>query len=372
MKKILVYSMILFLLCSAVFSGCKDKKTPEPTPALTALPTDTALPATPTTTSPVPTVAPSETATPAAAEITPTATQAVATEPTATSVPSWTPTSLPVVETPSPTPIATSATPKIAAAALVNGEPIPLAEFEQQVMLAESYYRKQAGSKPTGAESIEALRQVRRQVLDWMIDQLLIEQAARRLSITISEEQVETELQKAKGDDAEHFARWLKENGLTGETFRAKLRSELLGAAMRDAVTAYIPSKMEQIRLRHILVGSEAEARQVLRQIRSNEDFARLAKEHSLDMGTRDNGGDLGYYPRGILSPEIEKVAFNLVIGQISDVIQTAFGYHIIQVTDRNLQKEVSPQQMIALRQQAFLDWLLAERAKAKIEYLVD
>lgn len=127
---------------------------------------------------------------------------------------------------------------------------------------------------------------------------------------------------------------------------------------------------MEQVHLRHILVASEQEARQILAQIKTNDDFVRLAKLHSIDMGTRESGGDLGFYPRGVLSPEIDRVAFNIVVGQISDVIQTSFGYHIIQVLERDPAREVTEEMMLALRQEAFMSWLEAERARAQIEYL--
>jgi len=254
----------------------------------------------------------------------------------------------------------------------VNGQPVPLVEYQTQVALAEAFFKKQEMPGLSAAEKEAALRQVRRQVLDWMIDQLLIEQTAVRMGARVSEAQVDAEFAKAKGNDPAQFERWLKENGLTAESFKAKLHSELLGAAVRDAVTSYIPSRMEQVCVRHILVSSENEARQILRQIKSNEDFTRLAKQYSKDMGTRETGGDLGFYPRGVLSPEIDKVAFSLVVGQISDVIRTNFGYHIIQVTQRDLAREITPEMMIALRQEAFMHWLEAERAKAKIEYLIE
>jgi len=259
----------------------------------------------------------------------------------------------------------------VQAAAIVNGEAITLAEYEAQVALAESSFGRQT-SYSSKEEREAAVRQVHRQVLDWMIDQMLIEQAATRLGIVVDDAQVEAEFAKAKGNDASQFAKWLKDNNLTEETFRERLRSEMLGAKMRDAVTSYLPDKMEQVRLRHILVASAEEANNILKQIKTNDDFVRLAQQYSLDMGTRDSGGELGFYPRGVLSPEIDRVAFSLVVGQISDVISTAFGYHIIQVLERDPQHPVSPEMAIALQQQAFMDWLAAERTKSTIEYLVD
>jgi foldase protein PrsA len=262
--------------------------------------------------------------------------------------------------------------PQVEAAAMVNGEPIPMSEYEAQVALAEAAFRRQMGNNPQLDDPDAALQQVRRQVLDWMVDQKLMEQAAERLGVSVSPERVDAEFARAQGDNPVQFSEWLEDNGLTAQDFRVKLRAELLGTKMRDTVTEYLPEKMEQVHLRHILVNSRSQAESILDQIHSNEDFVRLAKEYSKDMSTRDNGGDLGFYPRGVLSPEIDRVAFNMVVGQVSDVIQTAFGYHIIQVLERSPQRELTPQMERALRQQMFMDWLAAERAKAEIVYLIE
>ena len=359
MKKPL-FLVLFLLLCGIVISGCGRATETPPLPTANVPPSPTAaVNATPSAPAPTVQVGP---ATPTVASTKPAAPE------TATG---QAPTVIPPTATQQAvaSPTARPGTP-LPAAALVNGQPVPLADYETQVALAEAFFKKQETPGQTAAEKDAALRQVRRQVLDWMIDQLLIEQTAVRMGIRVSDAQVEAELAKARGNNQAQFDRWLKDNGLTAETFKAKLQSELQGAALRDAVTAYIPSKMEQVHLRHILVGSEDEARQILKQIKKSDDFVRLAKQYSTDMGTRETGGDLGFYPRGILSPEIDKVAFNVVVGQISDVIHTSFGYHIIQVIERDMAKEVSPEMMIALRQDAFMRWLEAERAKAKIEYL--
>ncbi len=361
MKRKIIYMLIMATLVVAMV-GCGAKEpTPVSEPASTQpAPTDTAIAQNPST--PVS----AATATPQAAAPTATAMPASTSPatPGATAAPAG---ASPTVAAPTATAVSTaSPTPAVPVAAIVNGQAIPLEEYQRQVKLAESSFAKQGGM----ASDQETLRQVRQQVLDWLIDQVLIEQTAQRMGITISDAAINAELAKARGDDAAKFAKWLEENGLTEDSFRANLRSELLGAAVRDAVTAYIPDKMEQVHLRHILVASEQEARQILSQIRTNDDFVRLAKLNSIDLGTRESGGDLGFYPRGVLSPEIDRVAFNIVVGQISDVIQTGFGYHIIQVLERDPARAVTPEMMLALRQEAFMSWLEAERARAQIEYL--
>ena len=88
-----------------------------------------------------------------------------------------------------------------------------------------------------------------------------------------------------------------------------------------------------RVRASHILLRSRDEATAVLSRIQGGDDFAQLAKEVSLDP-TGPNGGDLGFFEKGQLISEIEEAGFSLDEGEISDVIQTSFGFHLIKVTD--------------------------------------
>ncbi len=92
-----------------------------------------------------------------------------------------------------------------------------------------------------------------------------------------------------------------------------------------------------QVRASHILVSTEAKAREILEEVRKDpERFAELAKQHSTDPATKDRGGDLGFFGQGRMVPAFESAAFALKqVGDISDVVQTPFGYHIIKLTGR-------------------------------------
>lgn len=85
----------------------------------------------------------------------------------------------------------------------------------------------------------------------------------------------------------------------------------------------------------HILVETEAEGNSILEKLKNGEDFAKLAAEHSKDASNARNGGDLGFFSRGRMVPEFEEAAFNLNVGEISGLVKTRFGYHIIKVTDK-------------------------------------
>ncbi|MFH1856728.1 MAG: peptidylprolyl isomerase [Candidatus Omnitrophota bacterium] len=90
----------------------------------------------------------------------------------------------------------------------------------------------------------------------------------------------------------------------------------------------------EKIRARHILVDTEKEAKQILKELRKGADFAKLAREKST-CPSKEQGGDLGFFGRGQMVKEFEDAAFKLNPGEISDVVKTQFGYHVIEVEDK-------------------------------------
>ena len=91
----------------------------------------------------------------------------------------------------------------------------------------------------------------------------------------------------------------------------------------------------EEVRARHILVDSEDKAKELKKQIDDGKDFEELAKENSSDPGSKQQGGDLGYFTKERMVPEFSEAAFELKKGQVSDPVKTSFGWHIIKVEDR-------------------------------------
>jgi foldase protein PrsA len=171
-----------------------------------------------------------------------------------------------------------------------------------------------------------------------MIETLLLEQAAIAAGITVSDEEVAAAVQadiESRGREA--FEAWLTSNEMTEEEYYAASRQELLVRRLQMQIPEELPTTAEHVHARHILVNTQQEAEAILAQIREGADFATLAETYSLDVTTRSRGGDLGFFPHGLLlAPELEEAAFNLAPGQISDVIHSELlGYHIVQVLER-------------------------------------
>ena len=254
---------------------------------------------------------------------------------------------------------------------MVNGQAIPLTEYEAQVSQATAVLSQQQNLDAQTEEGKTAVLQLRRQILDAMIDLALIEQAAAREGVSVPEEQADQEMARLVGDNSTQFDDWLKANGLTREAFKSQLQRQMLSAALQEHVLGTESPTVEQVHARHILVATEAEAMDLLLRLRAGEGFAALAKQYSQDNASSDNGGDLGFFPRNVMPLDIEAVAFGLSPGQMSGIVQTDFGYHIIEILEKDPARKVPDEMMATWRQNSFLQWLRAQRSVAKIKYLI-
>lgn len=127
----------------------------------------------------------------------------------------------------------------------------------------------------------------------------------------------------------------LVEAGMSKDQYDKIFETELLRKKLYDAVTGDLPHEQEQVWARHILVASEEEAKAVIERLKNGEDFGKLAAELSQDTGSAANGGDLGWFGKGQMVAPFEEAVFNLKVGEISDPVQSDFGWHVIQLIDR-------------------------------------
>lgn len=167
---------------------------------------------------------------------------------------------------------------------------------------------------------------------------------------------------------------------------RRALRDMYFETAVRDAVKDDEAKKFydeqvkamkpqDEVQAKHILVEDEAKAKDIIEKLGKGGDFAALAKENSKDPGSKDNGGDLGYFGRGQMVPEFEAAAFELDKGKISAPVKSAFGFHVIKVEDKRTKApptfdQVKDRIKTSMMQQKAQVVGTELRNKAQIEYL--
>lgn len=167
------------------------------------------------------------------------------------------------------------------------------------------------------------------------------------------------------------YTEWLNalaKNADVDETeYRQIVRTIVLMKKVGEALGQEVPRIALQAHARHILVETEDEAKQVIKRLNQGENFADLAAELSTDPGSASAGGDLGFVPRGRFVKPVDDAIFTLPIGQVSEPIESQFGWHVIEVLERE-ERELSPLDYRASQRQAFDEWLTKARTEAAIE----
>ena len=208
-----------------------------------------------------------------------------------------------------------------------------------------------------------------------MIEYELIRQEGTLQGIIITSNQIESEVlaaTEASGGQTP-FEAWLAANQWTQDEFRIQVQIDLLAENLKQPILAAVPTVSEQVHVRHIVVDSDAEAQSILEQLSEGGDFSQLAADFSRDRTTRDKGGDLGWFPRGaLLVNEVEEVAFALELGQISGVVPSWLGYHIIQTLERDPARPIPRETMDRLLQGALDEWRGSLRESAEIVVFIE
>ncbi len=241
--------------------------------------------------------------------------------------------------------------------ALVNGEPITRQAFDRALA------RMQTESAITDPAAME------RVVMDMLIEQALIRQAAQELNITISQDDIDAEIQgliEMAGGEA-GWQEWLAVNMYTEDEYREAIANSLLTQRVIDAITDDLSGDVPQVHARHILLPTEADAVDVLQLLQNGGDFAQLAMTYSVAADAQ-LGGDLGWFTRqGLLETSLADVAFSLQPNEIAGPVATRLGYHIVQTLEY-AERPISEEDRAVLAQIEFENWLQTLRERATIE----
>ena len=287
--------------------------------------------------------------------------------------------------------------------ARVNGEAITKVEFDRLIKNMEM----QAGRTVPAERRDEILRGA----LDQLVTRTLLAQETKTRNITVTDAELDDLVKQVRTQfpDEKAFEKALADRGVTVQRLRDDARIDMSIQKMMDAEIASLPAatdaqvrefydknpdkfqQPESVRASHILIRADqnaddatkkkarAEAEAILTKAKGGADFAALAKQHSAD-GSSEQGGDLGFFPKGQMVPAFDQAVFALKDGEISDIVTTQFGFHIIKRAESKAASTVPFEQVnVRIREflteqnkenkaEAFVDGL---KKKARIEVLI-
>jgi peptidyl-prolyl cis-trans isomerase C len=234
--------------------------------------------------------------------------------------------------------------------ATIDGKPIT----EGDLAVAESEIGGDMGTMPP--------QQKRTSLLEFLIDNQLFAEASEAQKLD-------------QGTDFQTRLNYLKRRALREIYFEKVIKAAVSEAEARKIYDEQVKllKPEEEVSARHILVDTEAEAKALKEQIDKGADFAQLAKEKSKDPGSKEDGGNLGFFGHGQMVPQFEEVVFKLQKGQVSDPVKTQFGWHLVKLEDRRTKSPpafeiVKDRIMQSLLLKKAQETAVALRAKSKIE----
>jgi len=270
--------------------------------------------------------------------------------------------------------------------ASVNGSTITVEAFDKSFALVEKSYNDLYGETiwTTEVEGKTVKQLVKEEILENLILESLIVNFVNETGFKVETADVEDSYLKfeealAQNDEAKTF---YAENGLDEAFIKEEIKSQLLNQEFKRIVGEEVSLNEEklnelydtytvQVKASHILVESQDLADELKAKIDGGEEFAVLASENSKDPGSAVNGGSLGYFPRNVMVPEFEQVAFSSEVGSVSIPVKSQFGFHIIKVDDKltisDMIKNGSADSEIELYKSSIVDNMAEEAYESKL-----
>lgn len=244
--------------------------------------------------------------------------------------------------------------------AKVNDKVITQEEYDEQLSVYKKMAETQYGADAWNQEIAEGQTMgnyYESTLLDQLISDLVLVDAAEKEGIKVTDEELNGELGKFKSylETDEKYKQFLENYGMTEEYLKESLKKEYiinnylsgkienLKPTDEELQTLFNDLKMnESVRASHILVKTEDEAKAVIDRLNKGESFEDLAKELSIDSSSKDKGGDLDYFNYTDMVQPFSEAAFSMEIGQVSEPVKSDYGYHIIKVTDKKVDSSIT------------------------------
>ncbi|WP_186763741.1 peptidylprolyl isomerase [Planomicrobium sp. CPCC 101079] len=187
--------------------------------------------------------------------------------------------------------------------------------------------------------------------LDTMISDEIVKQEAEKANVEVTQEEIDAEMKiyEEQYGGAEALESAIETSGMTVEQLEEEMKSyllieKLIGPDIEitdEQIETYFEenkesfAQAEQVEASHILVATKEEAEEVAKKLEDGGDFAELAAEYSTDTATAEIGGELGSFGAGEMAIEFEEAAFAMAVDEISEPVETEYGFHIIKVTGK-------------------------------------
>lgn len=245
--------------------------------------------------------------------------------------------------------------------AIVNGEKIPYQSLEQKLNFIKQRYASQGQQL-----NEKQLNSIKQDIAERMVEKELLYQKTRELGIDVDMDKVDSQINqfKQKFDDEKQYQQQLSQMGYTEELLRSEIKQNM---AIQKLIEEEIASKVSlsdkeaekyykdntqefetpaRVKARHILIKTESDASEsdnkeakkkiqaAEKRLEKGEEFAKVAKDVS-EGPSSEKGGDLGFFSKGRMVKGFEDAAFALEPGEVSDIVKTRFGYHLIKVEDK-------------------------------------